>query len=249
MKESTKQVVRTLLFNCVKDTLTRIKSDDGDYRPFHSRLLSNEIIKRSKFERSFSTSFGQKSIEQISKAVASDVDGTSECETQHTSNISISKARADAIEEHITKLRHNSLGREPDWIKDTVFPAPVANESNFRIISDLWFIRDGIDYFFSIKTVKPNIDQTSEAKRDMMKLLASKSTARVYFALPYNPYGESKDDYAHSPPFKIFNMTKDSCVLIGEEYWDLIGGKGTYNEILAIAEQVGIETKKLLLNL
>lgn len=249
MKKETKDIVRALLLDCVKDTLKRIKSEDGDYRPFHSRLLSDEILKLSKFERSFSTSFGQKSIEQISKTVALNVEGTTSCETQHTTNISISKKCADVIEEHISHLRHNTLGRSPEWEKDISFPNAKTKESNYRIISDLWFLRDGTNYYFSIKTVKPNIDQTSEAKRDMMKLLASNQKALAYFALPYNPYGEKKEDYAHSPPFKIFNMVKDKCVLIGQEYWDLVGGKGTYKEILLIADDVGKETKILLNNL
>lgn len=246
MKKNTKELVRKYFLECVQETLKRVKGDKGDHRPFHSRLLSDEIIKFSKFERSFSTSFGQKVIEQVSKIIAIDVAGTSDTETQKISNILLSKNNAKSIEDHISSLRHNTLGRKPDWKSDLKILSQNNGTIEFRIISDLFFKRDGINHYFSIKTVKPNIDQTSEAKRDLLKVLASDSKAKVYFAIPYNPYGEKKTEYAHSPPFKIFNMTSDSCVLIGLEYWDFIGGKGTYNQLLQIAEEVGNETKNIL---
>jgi len=37
-----------------------------------------------------------------------------------------------------------------------------------RIISDLWWFKDGINHYMSIKTVKPNIDQTAVAKQDLL---------------------------------------------------------------------------------
>lgn len=94
----------------------------------------------------------------------------------------------------------------------------------------------------SIKTVKPNIDQTAEVKRDLLKLKLADPTANVYYGLYYNPYGENKSDYAWSPPKNIFNFNTNPCILIGKEYWDTLGGIGFYEELLAIAQRVGIAT-------
>ena len=113
-----------------------------------------------------------------------------------------------------------------------------------RVISDLWWEKDGINNYMSIKTVKPNIDQTAEAKRDLLKLKLADPKANVYYGLYYNPYGEHKKDYAWTPPMKIFNFNTDTCILIGKEYWDTLGGNGFYEEVLAIASKVGIETRK-----
>lgn len=55
--------------SCVNGTISRI-SESETYRPFHTALLSEEVIFWSRFERSFSTSFGQRVIEGIAKIVA-----------------------------------------------------------------------------------------------------------------------------------------------------------------------------------
>ena len=56
--------------NCVNNTITRISANAQTYRPFHTALLSEEVIFWSGFERSFSTSFGQRVIEELARLVA-----------------------------------------------------------------------------------------------------------------------------------------------------------------------------------
>ena len=80
----------------------------------------------------------------------------------------------------------------------------------------------------------------------MLKLKSSDANFQTYFALPYNPFGINKEDYNHHPPFKIFDMINDEVVLIGKDYWDLLGGRGTYEKILEIAGEIGQQTKKEL---
>lgn len=106
--------------------------------------------------------------------------------------------------------------------------------------------RVGINHYLSIKTVKPNIDQTAEAKRDLLKLKLHDPSAKVYFGLYYNPYGKHRADYAWTPPKGIFDFSHDDVVLIGQDYWDTLGGVGTYDEVLEIARQVGRETRPLI---
>ena len=118
-----------------------------------------------------------------------------------------------------------------------------------RIISDLWWKKDGIDNYISLKTVKPNIDQTAVAKEDCLHLTISNPNCKAYFGLPYNPYGENKADYAFNPPMGIFDFHSDPVVLIGKEMWDTIGGKNCYEELLDIAKEVGVETKSRIENL
>ena len=51
--------------NCVNDTIERVMGTEQTYRPFHMALLSEDVVFWSAFERSFSTSFGQRVIEEI----------------------------------------------------------------------------------------------------------------------------------------------------------------------------------------
>ena len=99
---------------------------------------------------------------------------------------------------------------------------------------------------FSNKTVKNNIDKTEIAKRNMLLLKAHDPKYEPYFALYYNPGGEEKKDYNWSMPSKIFDMINDPCVLIGKDYWEIVGGKDTYKDLLKIFKEVGIKTREVL---
>ena len=65
----------------------------------------------------------------------------------------------------------------------------------------------------------------------------------AYYALPYNPFGESKSDYNWSFPARWFDMHSDAAVLIGEEFWDKVGGEGMYSTIIDAVYEVGVEYK------
>lgn len=232
---------------CVKGTISRLDNEET-YRPFHAALLSSDALFWSRFERSFSTSFGQRVIEKISK-VAALAGGAADAGNQKETLLSLSEGQLVAIENHIAAIRGRSLGRSPDWTQDlasVVLAGTSGVTKQVRVISDLWWQKDGIDHYMSIKTVKPNIDQTAEAKRDLLKLKLNDPSCRVYFGLYYNPYGERRQDYDWSPPTGVFNFHQDEVVLIGKDYWDTLGGAGFYEEVLAIANECGTRTRKLV---
>ncbi|MCR6664066.1 MAG: TdeIII family type II restriction endonuclease [Luteimonas sp.] len=231
---------------CIDNTLVRIRREDT-HRPFHSALLSDEALFWSRFERSFSTSFGQSVIERVSRIVV-EASGAEQASNQKHTSVSLTMLQHAAIDAHIARLRGGRAGRAPSWLHDLDDVMAESTEgtdasSESRVISDLWWRRDGVNHYLSIKTVKPNIDQTAEAKRDLLKLQLHDPAAKVYFGLYYNPYGEHRADYAWTPPMGVFDMRNDPVVLIGRDYWDTLGGSGTYDTVLAIATEVGIETR------
>jgi len=65
----------------------------------------------------------------------------------------------------------------------------------------------------------------------------------AYYALPYNPYGERKK-YAWAFPARWFNMKEDKRVLIGAEFWEKIGGVGTYQSFISAVNEIGREYKE-----
>ena len=230
---------------CVLNTIGRLEAEDT-HRPFHAALLSEQALFWSRFERSFSTSFGQRVIEQVSRTAAI-AGGARVAQTQKETTLALSSTQLAAIEEHIAGLRDGKGSTTPIWDVSLAMLGkirPSGDTQTVRVISDLWWERDGISHYMSIKTVKPNIDQTAEAKRDLLKLKLADPKAKVYFGLYYNPYGENRTDYGWGPPKRIFDMVADECVLIGKDYWDTLGGHGFYEELLAIAARVGAETRK-----
>lgn len=231
--------------NCVNGTIRRINEGEMTYRPFHSALLSDEVIYWSRFERSFSTSFGQRTIEELAKLVAMS-NGASEACRQKVTMVTIDTAYDEAIHNHIQHLRSNDRNYMYDWessLSEILSTRPSGETNQVRVISDVWWRKDGIDNYISLKTVKPNIDQTAVAKEDCLRLAVSNPDCNAYFGLPYNPYGEEKESYAFNPPMGIFDFRHDPVVLIGKELWDTIGGDGCYEELLEIATKVGVETK------
>mgnify|MGYP002679783813 FL=1 len=230
--------------NCVDNTIRRITNRDVNYRPFHAALLSEDVLFWSAFERSFSTSFGQRVIEEVAKLVVLS-NGADSAERQHITNIRIDQAYEDAIHRHMQDLRMHRGHSSWNQTLNHILATPRSGQiEELRVISDLWWRKDGVDNFISLKTVKPNIDQTAVAKEDCLHLSVAIPNCHTYFGLPYNPFGERREDYAFNPPMGIFDFKRDSVVLIGSEMWDTLGGEGCYNELLQIASEVGANTRR-----
>ena len=74
----------------------------------------------------------------------------------------------------------------------------------------------------------------------MFKLLAMKPAEVdfAFYALAYNPYGK-REDYNWAFPKRWFDMYNDESVLIGNEFWDLIGGNETYKNFISEINSLG----------
>jgi hypothetical protein len=243
LKKDTREEIIAILEKCVNGTIKRV-SKDLTYRPFHEALLTKELVAASAFERSFSTSFGQGPIEEISRILA--ISTGAKCFRQKETRVNVNKGAIDEIGRILSALRDGDSS--PNWKKELA-RISAFTKGDFvqsRVLSDIWIRRTDKEIFISIKTVKPNIDQTEIVKRDMLMLKAHNPKFETYFALYYNPGGPRREDYNWSMPFKIFDMVKDECVLIGQEFWDFVGGKKAYQYLLEIFGEVGERTREKL---
>lgn len=249
MKDNIKSEIKEILRRCVAGAIQRTSQkieDEKSHKPFHRALLTAQIVKISSFERSFSTSFGQGPIEKISELVASE--NGYETKRQKETMINVYKGAVDEVERICSALR--SGNQKPNWGKETQTLSSFTKGDTVirRIITDLWLKKNGDEHFISIKTVTPNLDQSEIAKKDMLLLKSENTKYKTYFGLYYNPHGQNRTDYKHSFPMKMFDMHRDECVLIGKDYWDFLGGVGAYEKLLEVFAEVGIETRKTLLN-
>ena len=247
MEKQYRDIIAKEFRDCVLNTIRRLDNAETN-RPFHAALLSDEALFWSRFERSFSTSFGQRVIEEISKVTAI-ARGALEAIRQKETVVRLDRAVDESITTHIQTLRSASRQRWGETVSDMTQLYLTGQFVEHRIISDLWWFKNGINHYMSIKTVKPNIDQTAAAKQDLLRLTLADPACKAYFGLYYNPYGEDRISYAHNPPMGIFNFHFDESVLIGKDYWDTLGGEGCYEIVLGIAREVGAETRALLENL
>lgn len=220
--------------------------DKGDIikqNPFGARLIPMEVWKGSKFERSFVTTLGQGIFEVLGKYIAEDTGAYAE--NQHQTNLRICTWRIEKIDSVLSIQRNNRNDSRPNWRQEVDEILNLVNDRfiDVSVISDLYVRRqNGTEEFYSFKTVKPNLDQTEKAKRDMLRLVAGDEKYQPFFALPYNPAGEGKKyrEGGFTIPYKLFDMDNDECVLIGSKLWNKLGGnENTYEELLSLFEEVG----------
>jgi hypothetical protein len=165
MQDIYKKQIEALFRDCINRTIERLDNTDT-YRPFHAALLSPEALFWSRFERSFSTSFGQVVIEQVSK-IAAIAGGATQVTTQKHTHFKLRESQVTNIESHLSNLRSGRRNAPPKWdddLKSIQLVPPSGPEHDVRVVSDLFWVKDGINHYMSIKTVKPNIDQTAEQK-------------------------------------------------------------------------------------
>ncbi|MCR9287169.1 MAG: TdeIII family type II restriction endonuclease [Bacteroidetes bacterium] len=246
MTDETVLKIRGILKKCIEGALMRTQKKKS-FRPFHTALLTEELVNVSAFERSFSTSFGQGPIEEISNLIA--IENGYETKRQKDTLVNVFKGAIDEIERTLSSLRGGE--KKPNWTQEVnkINAYKKGDTVVRRVISDLWIKKNDIETYISIKTVKPNLDQTEKAKKDMLLLKADDENHQVFFGLFYNPGGEERADYNWNVPSKIFDMKNDPCVLIGKDYWNYLGGEGTYDDLIDVFEAVGNETREQIKNL
>ncbi len=230
-------VVKSTLAQVMNDTLLRRTfNTEDDYLnrlPF-ATLIPEEIYRCSHFESVFSTAS-----EEVWKrlALVAANEGLGYGVTGHTLRGTVKEERLRRIQEILAQLEHPEKGRKrikPDWTTEPAYiregegePIPVT------VVCDV-YVEDrsaGSRFAFELKAPLPNSDITKVSKEKILKLYCMEplQVDGAYYALPYNPYGPygRREDYAWGFPERWFNMREDEVVLIGDEFWDKIGGLRT----------------------
>jgi len=218
----------------------RISAPEGDYRPFHESILPEGILRTSEFERSFSTKLGT-TFEEVARILGSQF--WTVAERGYRVRGPVSKSAIQAIEQICNRI--SSARAHEHWPSLVSEIVSLADDGVERErIADLYLAdADGNEVFFEMKSPKPNKGQCVEITDRLLQIHAIKRAGPpkvgAFFAMAYNPYGESKAAYKHS--FARGYLDLDNQVLIGKEFWDLVGGSSCYEELLEIYREVGRE--------
>jgi hypothetical protein len=245
-----KEVVSNMMDKVMTNVLINdpfIKEKHHASKPLYAALVPDEIFKGSHFERRFVTPFGRV-WEKLAQVVAIEAHGN--CSMGHSINGVVGSESLRRIQEILNGLEHNKgIGKtKPNWEKEIDYikqggglPIPVSVTCDIFIDNK----ETNTKYAFELKGPLPNSDQTKVSKEKMFKLLAMnpKQVDYAFYALPYNPYGK-KEDYKWAFPMRWFDMQQDSSVLIGNEFWELIGGVGTYNNFIKEINSIGKEYRE-----
>ena len=223
------------------ETLKKSYRSPGKFAPFHLALIPPSLIRFKEIFRGLDTSLGSVFAE-CARLIALERYAGSRREYKVEGMISPGVQRR--IEAIIDELGRGL--KEPDYeveVQDGMDAVKTATGGRVKrlVTADLFVPQlKGVDAYFDIKSPKPNKDMMERTKTKLLTVhaLLAPGTARTYFALPYNPF-ETKDRYNWSFTKKYMDL--DNEVLIGDEFWDLLGGPGTYQELLKIFEEVKLQ--------
>ncbi len=238
-KEKRKKIEE--LLNITLENKLKRYSRETSSMPFLVRLVqdSRKVASYS-FIHSIATSLGMSIYEEVSQILVED--NCDECFRKYDLGGVLSEEQKSVIDDIIRELRNGE--RKPNYQKEmrTVLSASARDGKQQKEgkIVDFYMMRKGVEYYFEIKTVKPNIDVFTKSKTKLLEWIARRrKPIQAVLAFPYNPY--------FPKPYKRFTeqnlMETQVDFLVGEEYWNLLSGKNTYNELLEIFNTTGKKWK------
>ena len=249
-----KIAIQSVIKDMMEKVMERVLVTDPFYedehkakRPLYAALVPDEVFKGSHFERRFVTPFG-KAWEKLAVVAANQ--GLGFGVTDYAITGSVRKERLRRISEVLDALEHPEKGKsrtKPDWNKELKFiMGGKGQDIPVTVVCDV-YVEDKAKkkkLSFELKAPLPNSDITKVSKEKLLKLYAMEPAKvdEAYFALPYNPFGK-RIDYNWGFAERWFDMRVDSVVLIGDEFWEKIGGLGTYQAFIDAVNEIGPEYK------
>jgi hypothetical protein len=228
-------------------------SSNGELKPFQAALIPPELIRINQFERGLSTRLGN-SLEECARLIALE----HHQDVRRGYDIKVEVSNAAFAEAEIQKQNYESAAKKEqakpnfEQMITAVLNTRRSDDLETKTVrADLYILaKDGTEFLFEIKAPKPNKGQCLEVLQRLLRfhLLrgANRPQIQAYYAMPYNPYGVSKSDYkwTHTKNYLPF----DDAVIIGNDFWNIIGGETAYEELLEIYLEVGREKSKYMLD-
>jgi type II restriction enzyme len=215
--------------------------------PFHTRLLGKDRLALYSFIHSLNTNFGTSIFEPVGLALAQKNFKTATSQAIAGEHISSEAQNViqKIIDGLITAETTPDKGKEVEMIRKVCKKGTMIKVKPTRI--DLMVeSKDGEYFLFDIKTAKPNAGGFKEFKRTLLEwvavILANKPDAKVntLIAIPYNPY--EPEQYNRWTMRGMLDLENE--LRVAGEFWDFLGGKGTYTDLLDCFERVGIELRE-----
>ena len=215
--------------------------------PFHTRLLGKDRLALYSFIHSLNTNFGTSVFEPVGLALAKTNFKTASSQIVAGDQISAEAQSTiqKIIDGLITAETTPNKTQEIETIRKVCQKGTMVKVKPTKV--DLMTESKSGEYFlFDIKTAKPNSGSFKEFKRTLLEWVAiflgnnPKAKISTLIAIPYNPYEPEK--YNRWTMRGMLDLEKE--LLVAEEFWDFLGGKNTYEDLLLCFERVGIELRE-----
>ncbi|MFH0765250.1 MAG: TdeIII family type II restriction endonuclease, partial [Calditrichota bacterium] len=217
----------------------------GNYMPFHFKLLGKDRMALYSFIHSLNTTFGTSIFEAVAEKLArlnfisaqaqykigNTIYEQAQIEIQHIMNELTTGSGSNKIEE-IARIRKVCNKGKMNKLKTVQVDLLVKNS-------------DDTVYLFELKTPKPNLAGFKDHKRTLLEWIAiyllkhPEADVHSCIALPYNPY-EPKP-YERWTLKGMLDLNEE--LKVADEFWDFLGGAGTYTQLSDCFERAGIELR------
>jgi type II restriction enzyme len=243
LTDAQKNHIQKVICDCLRNKIQNYEAKDN-FMPFHFRLLGKDRMALYTFMQSLLTTFGTSVFEPIAAALAKTQ--FARVETQYVVGNSIYSTCQQKVQSVINRL---TINPKPDKISEL---AELKNSLTGTINrlkpakADLFVeTKSGEQYLFDLKTVKPNKGDFQKYKQTLLEWAGIAYTAdknakiHTLIAIPYNPY--------EPQPYQLWTLAGmldiSQELMVAEVFWDFLGGKDTYPELLDCFEQAGIKLR------
>lgn len=232
-------VISTCLRNKFKNYIPQ-----NNLMPFHTRLLGKDRMALYSFMQSLLTTFGTSIFEPVAATLAKTK--FAKVETQYIVGDCIYKNCQQSIQAIVNELTYRP---KPDKGKELMELQKHLSGQKYKLKPakvDLYVeTQSGEQFMFDLKTTKPNKGDFQKFKQTLLEWAGITYTQNpnakinTLIAIPYNPYAPE--------PYQFWTMAGmldiDKELKVAENFWDFLGGKGAYNELLDSFEKAGIEMR------
>ena len=207
--------------------------------PFLAKLMQDsEKVAAYSFIHSLATTLGMSIYEKISEIIASSIYDI--VKTGYDVEGEISNDENNIISKIIQEIKNGTRTADKSEEIKEILQYQSKTGRKIKIRADLFLKKGDDEYYIEIKTAKPNTDVFAKSKEKLLQWIAlRKKKVNTFLAIPYNPY--------HPEPYNRFTMQgylDEKELYVADKFWELLGGKGTYKEILDIFDEVGKEFKE-----
>lgn len=243
LSNSQKQQIQQTIANCLRSKFQNYEAKDN-YMPFHFRLLGKDRLALYSFMQSLLTTFGTSIFEPVAAALAKTQ--FEKVETQFIVGDSIFSDCQQKVQSIINSL---TINPKPNKIEELELlkKSLSGNTNKLKPAKVDLFVetKAGEQYLFDLKTAKPNKGDFQKYKQTLLEwagiAYTKNKNAKVntLIAIPYNPY--------EPQPYQFWTLAGmldlEQELMVAEKFWDFLGGKGAYNELLECFELAGLELR------
>jgi len=208
--------------------------------PFLAKLMQdNEKVASYSFIQSLLTTLGMSIYEEVARIIAEpnfDV-----AKTGYDVGGEISDNENDSISQILQEIKNKTRKTNKEQEIKEILQCKSKTGRKIKVRADLFLKKGSDEYYIEIKTAKPNIDVFAKSKEKLLQWIAlRKKKVNTILAIPYNPY--------YPEPYSRFTMQgfldEEKELYVADKFWELLGGKGTYKEVLDIFDEIGKEFKE-----